>query len=181
MFSVFSFCHCFNPPWLLSPNHLLKAWNQIKGMKGGESHMGIVLKIKVMLKPRRRQSRVCQGSASIPASRSDSAAIKRVVESGWLANEDILRGAGGPKVQQRSRPLRQCSVFALSFCPSWIMHRTVLTFLSRVQIYTARLNLFDQCKRMICPRISLLWNNTLSVFLPCYFYTDKCLARHDKY
>ncbi|ROI84192.1 hypothetical protein DPX16_19964 [Anabarilius grahami] len=54
-----------------------------------------------MLKPRRRQSGVCQGSASIPASCSDSAAIKRVVGSGWLTEEDILRGAGGPKVQQR--------------------------------------------------------------------------------
>lgn len=41
------------------------------------------------------------GSASIPASRSDSAAIKRVVGSGWLTEEDILQGAGGAKVQQR--------------------------------------------------------------------------------
>lgn len=141
--------------------------------------MGIVLKIKVMLKPRRRQSGVCQGSASIPASCSDSAAIKRVVGSGWLTEEDILRGAGGPKVQQRWGPLRQCSVFFLSFCPSWIMHRTVLTFLSRVQIYTAQLNLFDQCKRKICHRISLLCNNTLSV---CCLYTEifyKCLSSHD--
>lgn len=36
MFWGFNFCHCFNPPWLLSPNHLLKAWNQIKGMKREE-------------------------------------------------------------------------------------------------------------------------------------------------
>lgn len=63
--------------------------------------MGIVSKIKVVLKPWRGQSGVCPGSASIPASASDSATIKRTVGSGWLTEKDLLQGVGGPKEQQR--------------------------------------------------------------------------------
>ncbi len=100
---------------------------------------------------------------------------------GWIRlayRERHTAGGWWAKSATEVRPL-ETLLNVLSLSLSWIMHRAVLTFLSRVHLYTGlrarSVELVWSMQMEDHPRISWLCNNTLSVFLsPCVIFTLTC-------